>query len=299
LIDAPLRAIVDPLKPTNRASEGTIDMSKLPISLAISDYDHVRDFVSGRVVAEGLDINFQVLPTRRSSTAPRATGMGRLRDVVGKNGPACSRKATTAWCRSRCSVARVPPFGALREEGERRRHAGEAPRQARRRSGLRPHHRRIYARGYLMHDVGLKLDEIEWVQAGTKQARPARESRDQPAAGVKRVSVPDKTLDDMLLAGEIDAILSAIPPKSFIAGNPNMVRLVPNYGGGSRPEYFRRHRHFPDHAFCGDPAHLVREEQVDRRESLSARFEEAKERSIARIRNIIDLAFPRCGGLDA
>src|SRR3954468_8298380 len=38
-------------------------MSKLTISLAISDYDHVRDFVSGRVVAEGLEINFQVLPT--------------------------------------------------------------------------------------------------------------------------------------------------------------------------------------------------------------------------------------------
>ncbi len=38
-------------------------MSKLPISLAISDYDHVRDFVYGRVTAEGLDINFQILPT--------------------------------------------------------------------------------------------------------------------------------------------------------------------------------------------------------------------------------------------
>src|SRR5205814_1751535 len=38
-------------------------MTRLAISLAISDYDHVRDFVSGRVTAEGLDINFQVLPT--------------------------------------------------------------------------------------------------------------------------------------------------------------------------------------------------------------------------------------------
>ena len=37
-------------------------MSKLQISLAVGDYDHVRDFVDGRVSAEGLDINFQVLP---------------------------------------------------------------------------------------------------------------------------------------------------------------------------------------------------------------------------------------------
>lgn len=26
----------------------------------MSDYDHVRDFVSGRVNTEGLDINFQI-----------------------------------------------------------------------------------------------------------------------------------------------------------------------------------------------------------------------------------------------
>ena len=38
-------------------------MSKLQVSLAISDYDHDRDFVYGRATAEGLDINFQVLPT--------------------------------------------------------------------------------------------------------------------------------------------------------------------------------------------------------------------------------------------
>ena len=52
-------------------------MSKLPISLAISDYDHVRDFVYGRVTAEGLDINFQVLPTPDIRPRDPRPGMGR------------------------------------------------------------------------------------------------------------------------------------------------------------------------------------------------------------------------------
>ncbi len=31
-------------------------MSKIQLTLAISDYDHVRDLTSGRVVAEGIDL---------------------------------------------------------------------------------------------------------------------------------------------------------------------------------------------------------------------------------------------------
>jgi hypothetical protein len=52
-------------------------MSKLQISLAMSDYDHVRDFVSGRVNTEGLDINFQILPTPDFRPRNARSGMGR------------------------------------------------------------------------------------------------------------------------------------------------------------------------------------------------------------------------------
>ena len=33
-------------------------MNKHNLTLAVCDYDHVRDFVSGAVAAEGLNINF-------------------------------------------------------------------------------------------------------------------------------------------------------------------------------------------------------------------------------------------------
>ena len=125
----------------------------------------------------------------------------------------------------------------------------------------------IYARGYLMHDVGIKLEEIEWVQAGTNKPGRHENLELKLPATVKRVSVPDKTLDDMLLAGEIDAILSAIPPKSFIAGNPNMVRLVPEPCRG-RDRIFQPHRHLPDHAFRRDQAAAVRAQSLDGGEPL-------------------------------
>ena len=34
-------------------------MHELPMTLAVCDYDHVRDLVAGKVRAEGLNINFQ------------------------------------------------------------------------------------------------------------------------------------------------------------------------------------------------------------------------------------------------
>ena len=104
------------------------------------------------------------------------------------------------------------------------------------------------------------------------------------------MSVPDKTLDDMLLAGEIDAILSAIPPKSFIAGNPNMVRLVPNYVE-VETEYFRRTGIFPIMHFVAIKRPLF-ERHPWMAVNLYRAFEEAKDRSIARIRNMMVSHFP-------
>jgi len=37
-------------------------MSKLPLTMAIPDYDHTRDLVSGRVQAEGIDLTCLVYP---------------------------------------------------------------------------------------------------------------------------------------------------------------------------------------------------------------------------------------------
>ena len=152
----------------------------------------------------------------------------------------------------------------------------------------------IYARGYLMHDVGLKLEEIEWVQAGTNKA-VRHENLDINLPNVKRVSVPDKTLDDMLLAGEIDAILSAIPPKSFIAGNPNMVRLVPNYVE-VEADYFRRTGIFPI-MHCVAIKRPLLERHPWMAVNLYRAFEEAKDRSIARLRNMMISPTSRCRGI--
>ena len=265
-------------------------MSKLSVSLAISDYDHVRDFVYGRVTAEGLDINFQVLPT--PEIFDRAT-----RDQEWDVCEMSLGKWTGMFSQGDDSLVPIPVFPSrVFRHSALYVKKGSGVDTLDKLRGKRvgdpdfAHTAGIYARGYLMHDVGIKLEEIEWVQAGTnKPGRHENLELNLPAT-VKRVSVPDKTLDDMLLAGEIDAILSAIPPKSFIAGNPNMVRLVQNHVE-VETEYFNRTGIFPIMHFVAIKRPLF-ERNPWMAVNLYRAFEEAKDRSIARIKNMMISHFP-------
>ena len=156
-----------------------------------------------RVNAEGLEINFQILPT--PEIFDRAT-RGQEWDVsemsmLGKWTGMFSQGDDSSGSNPCFSVESVSAFGALREERQRHRHAPKSFGGKRVGDPDFAHTAGIYARGYIMHDVGLKLEEIEWVQAGTN--KPGRhENLDINLPNVKRMSVPDKTLDDMLLAGE-------------------------------------------------------------------------------------------------
>jgi 4,5-dihydroxyphthalate decarboxylase len=266
------------------------DMSKLQISLAISDYDHVRDFVDGRVVAEGLDINFQILPT--PEIFDRAT-----RDQEWDVCEMSLGKFTGMFSQGDDSLVPIPVFPSrvFRHSALYVRKGGGVDTLAKL-AGKRvgdpdfAHTAGIYARGYLMHDVGIELKEIEWVQAGTNKPGRHENLEINLPSEVRRVSVPDKTLDEMLLAGEIDAILSAIPPKSFVAGHPAMVRLVPNYVE-VEADYFRRTGIFPIMHFVA-----IKRELFERHKwmavNLYKAFEEAKERSVARIKDMMVSHFP-------
>lgn len=265
-------------------------MSKMQISLAIGDYDHVRDFVGGRVLAEGLDINFQILPT--PEIFDRAT-----RDQEWDVCEMSWGKFTGMYSQGDDSLVPIPVFpsrvfrhSALYVKKGSGLDSLEKLRGKRVGDPDWAHTAGIYVRGFLMHEVGLKLEDIEWIQAGTN--RPGRhENLDiKLSPQVKRRSVQDKSLDEMLLAGEVDAILSAIPPKSFVAGNPDMIRLLPDHVE-VEAEYFRRTGIFPIMHFIAIRRALFEKEPWIA-VNLYKAFEEAKDRSVARVRNIMISHFP-------
>jgi 4,5-dihydroxyphthalate decarboxylase len=138
----------------------------------------------------------------------------------------------------------------------------------------------VYARGVLAHDYGVELASVEWIQAGTNEPGRTEGARFTPPAGVRITPVPDRTLNDMLLDGSVDAVIAAHAPADA-TGDGRIVRLFPDFEEVEE-SYFRRTGVFPI-------MHLVaiRRDVFDAHRwvagELLKAFEEAQRRSLARM----------------
>lgn len=97
----------------------------------------------------------------------------------------------------------------------------------------------VWVRGILEDDYGIRPDQIKWMESrGVKQTF-------QPPPGVVLESVPpDRTLDEMLAAGELDALITPGMPEAFLEGRSTVRRLFPDFPTREK-DYFRRTGIFP------------------------------------------------------
>jgi 4,5-dihydroxyphthalate decarboxylase len=265
-------------------------MSKLTLSLAVNDYDHVRDLLDGRVAAQGIDLVPSVLPVEEifyrtthfqewdlsemslaKYASLRSQGDDRLIGLP--IFPSRVFRLSSLYVRSDGSVASP---AALR--GKR---IG-VPEWAQTAS--------VYSRGWLAHDQGVALTDVEWVQGGVNQAGRKEKVAVRVPDGVRYRPSPEKSLTDMLLDADIDAILSARPPAPPPGREREIVRLLTDFETAER-DYFERTGVFPI-------MHLI----VMRRDVFTANrwiagnllkaFTQAKDASIARLEDITCSHFP-------
>ncbi len=131
----------------------------------------------------------------------------------------------------------------------------------------------IYVRGTLQHEYGVDLARIQWFQAGVSQPGRVEKVELRLPAGVKIVSKPQDTLASMLGSGELDAVISA----RAVDGQ----RLFADYREVER-EYFKKTRIYPImHVLVLRRDVYERDRWVAR--NLMDAFEEAKNRSVERI----------------
>lgn len=219
---------------------------KLQLTMALSGYDHTSDLTSGRVGVEGVDLVCLRLPIeeiffRFSHFQEWDVSEMSLAKYVARR----SRGDT--------SLVAIPvfPSRAFRHSSIFVR-AGTLtdPRElAGRRVGIPEWAQTagIYARALLMHDYGVPLRDVEWVQAGVNEpGRREKVDLDLPE-GVTVRAEPDDCLDAMLLRGDVDAVISAHAPRSFELGaprDPEVVRLIADHRRVER-EYAARTGIFP------------------------------------------------------
>jgi 4,5-dihydroxyphthalate decarboxylase len=265
-------------------------VSRVALTLAMSDYDHVRDLAAGVVRAEGIDLTWLTLTIEEIFY--RFT---RFREWDVSEMSMAKYAALTAAGDGALTAIPVFPSRVFRHSAIYvRRGAGvTAPVDlAGRRVGVPEWAQTagIYTRGALVHQYGLRLEDVEWVQAGVNE--PGRTEKVALALppGVRLTPVADRTLDGMLRAGELDAAISAHPPASFSAGHPAVARLFPD-PVPVETEYWRKTGVFPI-------MHVVaiRRDVFDRHPwiamNLCTAFEEAKRRSVARTLDVTAARFP-------
>jgi 4,5-dihydroxyphthalate decarboxylase len=144
----------------------------------------------------------------------------------------------------------------------------------------------IWARGILEEFFGVPHKELAWITE-----RP-EDVEFTPPAGLKIEMIPaQKSLDDMLAEGELDAMISPTFPRPFLGGDKGLARLFPNYKE-VEIEYFRRTGIFPIMHVT-----VIRREIVERHPwvaaSLVRAFHKAKSMAYERVRNprVVPLAW--------
>jgi 4,5-dihydroxyphthalate decarboxylase len=100
----------------------------------------------------------------------------------------------------------------------------------------------LWVRGFLDDQFGVKPSELRWRTGGLHQPgrTPKVEVKLPPEIEIERIT--DKALNNMLLSGELDVLISARHPANFEKGD--FVRLLPDYRTAEK-EYFKQTGIFP------------------------------------------------------
>jgi 4,5-dihydroxyphthalate decarboxylase len=256
-------------------------MDKVALTLAIGDYEHTRDLASGAVAVQGATLN--VLALSPEETFFRFThfrewevsemSMGKYVSLRSQDDASIAAIPVFPSRVFRHSMIYVREGGALaRPEQLKGKHIG-VPEWAQTAA--------IYARGYLAHQAGVPLDSVEWVQAGVNDAGRVEKVKLNLPSGVRLKPEPGRSLNDMLLAGDLDAVLSARPPKDFGRG---IRRLFVDYEKAEEA-YFKETGVFPIMHVIAVKAEVLAQHPWLAMNLYKA-FEEAKRRSIARLSDI-------------
>jgi 4,5-dihydroxyphthalate decarboxylase len=256
-------------------------MSKVKLTIATTDYDHFRDFRMGFVQAEGIDTTW--LNLGHHEIFSRFT-FNREWDVTELS----FAKFTAQVTRDNPDIIGLPVFasrlfrfGSFYVNNKSNIKSAKDLRGKKIGSPEWAHTAAVYMRGWLQHEVGIPLQDIHWYQAGANDAgRIEKVELDLPP-GLRLTRVADKSLSEMIAAGEIDCALIARPPTCFLQGHPDVVRLFPDFLA-LEEQYFRDTKVFPIMHVIAMKAEILKENPWVARNLYNA-FNESKRRSFERL----------------
>ena len=265
-------------------------MANIHLTLAMDEYDHTRDLLQGKVAAEGIDLTWLNLDVEeifyRFASAwewdVSELSFAKYCSIVSQPNPPITGIPVFVSRVFRHSAWYVAADGPVTEVAD----------LAGKRIGIPEWSQTatVYARGWLAEDAGIPLEKVDWVQAGVNEPGRVELAHLKLPDGIRYRQVPDRSLTEMLLAGDIDALISARPPKAFLGGDTRIERLIPDYRAQEQ-DYFKRTGIYPImHTVA------IRRDTYENHPWIAMNllngFEAAKKRSVARLTSVTHSQIP-------
>ena len=220
-------------------------MANLTLSIAVGDYDRNRALFDGRVQIDGVDPVFMKLSPEEiffrafrtqdfdicelsfsSYTVSTAQGSGHYIAI-----PAFLSRS---FRHSSIYIRKGKGIGTPEDLRGKRIGIAEYQLTA-----------NVWARALLEDDYGVKPSEIQWVRGGVGTPdRPEKIKLQLPDDVSIEVAPKGRSLDNMLVAGDLDGFIGPRNPPCYDEGNPDIVRLFPDLVG-TATAYYRRTGIFP------------------------------------------------------
>jgi 4,5-dihydroxyphthalate decarboxylase len=259
-------------------------MADIHLTFASEDYDHIRELATGRVKPEGIrltHLNHQVEEIFYRFTTTRdwevsEISMGMFSSLMAQPDPPYIGLPVFPSRVFRHSAVYVRADGKVKRPEDIAGKRVGVPQWSQTAT--------VYVRGWLTDTVEVPLKACTWFQSGVNEPGRVETAKVNLPEGVKLTFVSDRSLTKMLLDGDLDVVFSAHAPHAFEEGNPNIVRLIPNYRE-EEEKYFQATGVFPImHTVA------IRRDVYDRHRwiarNLYSAFEEAKRRSVRRLTGV-------------
>jgi 4,5-dihydroxyphthalate decarboxylase len=219
-------------------------MERPALTLVMRDYDYLAAIYSGDVVPDGLALALdRKTPITQAATDPDipACELSFSRFLIGLSQGDRSFVSVpffpTRAFRHRCFFVRRGSDLRVLGDLEGRRVG----------TNSWPDTGNTWTRAAL-REAGVRIDRIRWWVGPLDEQYPVR-----PQSGLPpyvQEAPPGRFLRDMLMAGDLDALMCPFPPVGFYAPDSPLVRLIPNYRGAEQA-YYRRTGIYPAHHIIG------------------------------------------------
>ena len=257
-------------------------MPKLELSIAVGDYDRVRPLLDGTVAVDGVSPVFMTLE-------PEEIFFRAFRHAEFDIAELSLSSFALRTARGDCPYVGVPvfPSRAFRHSGiyVRTDRGIRAPADLKgRKVGLAEYQltANVWIRAFLQDDFGVEPASIHWVRGGIETpGRPEKIPVALPHGVTVTEAPPGRSLSELLLAGDIDAVIGPRTPSAMAAASSKVGWLFPDPRSAA-VESYRRSGHFPIMHLIG-----VRKSLAERHPWLPAAvlkaFEQAKAAAFAKL----------------